>query len=235
LTAVIIPQGSEQAYQLSEYAVDLMPGASTTATFTGTTPSSVVAGTYTLYIANIADNGAVEPLSEPQTITISASTTPVIGMASFSIANSSSVNPDAITVTYRLTNTGGTFIGNLEFAIFAPGQSSTNNILNAPLIEVPGGTTEPMEFTAVLKFPAAVAGTTYSLVPYISNKQLAYGQSFTVSTSTGIDDVAADSDAVVTAIYTLSGQPVPTLDTTSLAPGLYIVVTTQGSYKHIAR
>lgn len=235
LTAVIIPEGSEQPYKFSEYAVDLMPGASTTATFTGSVSSALSAGTYTLYIANVADNDAVEFLSEPQTITISASATPVIGLTSFSIANSSSVDPNAITVTYLLTNTGGTFIGNLEFAIFAPGQSSTSNILQAPLIELPANTTEPMEFTAVLKFPAGVSGTTYSLVPYISNNQLAYGQSFTVGSSTGIDAVAADGTATVTAIYTLAGQLVPTLDASSLAPGLYIVVTTEGSYKHLVR
>ena len=235
VAAILLPSGSNEATRISEYAVDLMPGESTTATFTGTIPSSLAAGSYTLYIANISADGGVETISAPESVTVSASTTPVIGLTSFSIANSEAVDPEAINVTYQLTNTGGTFIGNIEFAIFNQGESTTSNILQAPMIQVPANTTEPMEFTVTLKFPAGVAGSTYNLVPYLSNKQLGYGQTFTIAKSSGIDGISADGGSKVTAIYTVDGQLVPTLDLRDLSAGIYIVVTPEGNYKYLAR
>lgn len=233
VTAIIIPQDSEGAMQLSQYALDVMPGESVTAQFSGTVSSQISAGTYTLYFANVNDQGEVSLLSDPYTLTVETGSSPVIGVSSVNIENSTAVNPDAITVTLSVNNTGGTFVGKFEIAIFAAGQNTTSNVHSTDIITIPANTTGQL-VTVKFSFSDAVPGDTYRTVPYIAgnNQQLANGTPFTIakSSSTIIDQVEADGE-VISAIYTVSGQRVSATDTSDLAPGLYIIVTPAGSHK----
>lgn len=235
VTAILIPSGSTEATELSEYALDLMPGESETATFTGTISSSLAAGTYQLYLANVSSDGEVTLLSDPTNVTLVQGAAPMISITSVTIESADAVDPENIKITYTVTNAGGPFAGSFNVYVFPwPGG---NNVASfpTPIISVPANSNSGVTFSMTGKFPQATPATKYFLVFYYGNSAASQQINFTTAQVTGIESVVADTPAEVTAIYNMSGQLMPATDPASLAPGLYILVTPQGPVKYLAR
>lgn len=230
VSLVMRDAAGEQAL-LSSYSLDAVLGEDTPVTVEATLPSEIPAGIYTLYFARVV--GSQETiLSTPISVTVENYVPSDIFVDDFTIGDATGiVTLDNVTVNLTISNKGGYFYGPITAVIFPEALGQSICEFNSEAVEIPAGTTN-FKYTFSGAFPSGSVGKTYELGFYNGQSGISYFKKFTVSSQSGIGEIGSD-DVRSIEVYTPAGVRVPvdvtsveSLDSSSLAAGLYIVVTT---------
>ena len=231
----ILVSGSGETVELTQYAIDVPAGESSSIVIQATLPTGVTPGSYTLYLAEVSGESA-EPISAGIPVTVERYVAPELTVSSFTIDDAVAVDAGNITVHATVSNTGGYFYGQLTAVIFpyVINQSVTSvSEITSPAIEIQANATA-QEITFSGAFQAGEVGKEYFMVLYNGNTQICEQQpQFTIGTLTGIESVGSDSDISSVEIYNASGVKVAagteiisaeSLLSSTLPSGIYIMV-----------
>lgn len=238
ISVVLKPaSGSNNGTSIITYPLDAVVGEDTDIAVNGTLPSDIQPGDYSLYFAYILGMDYTQ-LSTPIDVTVEESSPAELSIDEFSVSNSTL---DNVTINLTISNTGGYFYGSLTAYIYPyiPGQatSSVGSII-LPNVEILPGTSRTVSLSGT--FPQGEIGKTYFVyifrdnsTTHIPNERGIY---LTIDTTSGIDNLEADSATVSIEVYNISGIRIPIdagiTDATSLSAsgnlpsGVYILVTT---------
>lgn len=208
----------------ADYPVDLMPGETQQIEYISVfgASSSLTADTYDICFINPSNGKQMSQMKQielkaaPTTTTLSASK-PVV-------ENANSVDASNLHITSTITCKEGYFGGALSVVIFPydPGTTSVRSVgvysTNPMFLE--SGKTDDIDMTK--NFEAAEVGKTYFAAIYNGQNPVSSDYTFfTVSKTTGVDDMAVKEAPIAVQFYTLQGIAVePDL----AAPGIYLRV-----------
>ena len=223
--ALLTKDGSTQI-AFGEY-MTIEVAAGSTASFTYSTNFSELegmnlqSGEYTLLFADengdvISDGILIEIQDAPtEQGTINVSSINMIG-------DKNNANKDNLEFDVTINCTDGYFIGEVNLWIFellTDGYSSVNYI-GSPTLYIDEGESITQNFRASM--PSLIPGRQYFAVAFQGHSvQLTDPYFFTISQTSGIEDINTDQEVVAREYYTISGVKVAE---EKLAPGIYIVV-----------
>lgn len=230
-----------EAAELTEYSLDVLPGGSTPMEVVQTLPN-VPVGNYTMYFCYANENG-ITPIGNGLPVTVETSVTPVLGVTGCVIENANNVDLSNIKITATVNNTGGYYFGPLRVAVFPlvynQEVSSVTEFSSADVM-LPAGQQTTVNITG--SYPEGTIGNSYFIIIYAGSTKISNTYEFTAGVKTGIDTVGNDVQPTGISIYTPAGMAVTvpadvtdieSLRGASIPAGLYIVVETfaDGSVK----
>ncbi|MDE6542671.1 MAG: thiol protease/hemagglutinin PrtT [Muribaculaceae bacterium] len=251
LTAALYDGQTEVAKSTDNVTVDLKPGDKAALEYIGSFSSTSGVKAGPVYTMKLVDATTGDVIASLANVTFRAKTNASISISGFSIVGGTTVtDPKSITFTGTLNCASGYFADQLSLALF--GTESTYSIASTSTDVIFLKEGESAQFTVKIDFSQATSGSKYAAAMFYKSRQMTNGVTFTVSTNSALEDVAAsemgmklypnpaDSYVTVTAeksitalaVYSMSGalvKQVPgggnevTVDVSGLAPGVYIV------------
>lgn len=223
---MLINSENQAVAEGDEYPVDLNAGESQDITYlsswTVASGTTLSAGSY--YICFVDANG--DQLSDMQTITLNAQSTPQLSLSNFTITGGTSeVNKNEIEFTGTIESTSGYFGNTLTLVIFPYTSGSVSSVATYTTEPIFISSGQSKEFKLTVNFQNGTEGSTYFAMLYNGSQPEFDNQlEFTLSKNTtdGVDNISGnDKTPVKTEYFTTSGVAVNS--GTTVAPGLYIV------------